>query len=337
MRKVAVATVLLCALAGNPAVANDSSAELATGGLVLEKNADIEMRAEDLHVSAKEIRVSARFYNASENDVVTVVAFPMPDITIEHRDEVISVPTEDLQNILGFSTKVDGKPVEMRVEQKVYSGGTERTDVLRRLGVPLAPHLAATNAALDRLAPAAQDELTKLGLAEIEEYDVGKGMEKHLAARWRLKTTYFWEQTFKAKAETVIEHHYTPSVGATVQTSIGSIEAMKEDWFANYRAKYCMDASFLAAVEQARRAANSEYGSPFSEQRIAYILTTGGNWAGPIGSFRLIVDKGDASSLVSFCAEGVKKISATEFEVTKSNFVPKSDLNVLILKRLDTR
>jgi hypothetical protein len=334
MNRIALAALLLCAPAGAPAGANDSSAELATGGLVLEKSANIEMRAEDLYVSAKEIRVSAHFYNASAKDVMTVVAFPMPDITIEHPDEVISVPTEDVQNILGFSTKVDGKPVEMRVEQKVYSRGTERTDVLRRFGVPLAPHLAATNAALDRLRPGAQDELVKIGLAEIEEFDIGKGMEKHLAARWTLKTTYFWNQTFKANAETVIEHRYTPSVGASVQTSIGSKEAVKEDWFTNYRTKYCIDANFLAAVEQARKVANSEYGSPFSEQRMSYILTTGSNWAGPIGSFRLVVDKGDALSLVSFCGEGVKKIGATEFELTKTNFTPKSNLNVLILKPL---
>jgi hypothetical protein len=43
------------------------------------------------------------------------------------------------------------------------------------------------------------------------------------------------------------------------------------------------------------------------------------------------VDKGDPSNLVSFCADGVKKISATEFEVRKKNFVPSKDLNVLIL------
>jgi len=60
-------------------------------------------------------------------------------------------------------------------------------------------------------------------------------------------------------------------------------------------------------------------------------VTTGGNWAGPIGEFRLVVDKGDPSNLVSFCADGVKKISATEFEVRKKNFVPSKDLNVLIL------
>ena len=336
MRKITWATVWLMAFAGTPARANDSSAELATGGLVLEKSANIEMRVEELYVSVKEIRVAAHFYNTSAKDVRTIVAFPMPDITIEHPDEVISVPTEDPQNLLSFSTKVDGKPVEMSLEQKVYSRGIERTDILRRLKAPLAPHLGATNAALDRLAPAAQAELIKLGLAEIEEFDVGKGMEKHLSARWTLKTTYFWEQTFPTKKEIVIEHRYAPSVGASVQTSLGSKEVMQEDWFAAYRAKYCMDASFLGAVEQARSAQKSEYGAPFSEERISYILTTGGNWARPIGTFRLIVDKGDASSLVSFCGEDVKKVSATQFEMVQSNFVPQWNLNVLILKRLES-
>ena len=336
MRKTAMAMVCLSMLLGAPARANDSSAELATGGLVLEKTADIEMRSEDLYISAKEIRVEARFFNRSAQEITTVVAFPMPDIAIEHPDEVIAVPTEDPQNLLGFATKVDGKPVAMSLEQKVYSGGIERTEVLRRLGVPLAPHLAATNAALDRLGPAAQDELVKLGMAKTEEYDVGKGMERHLTAHWTLKTTYFWEQKFPAKTEVVIEHHYVPSVGVTVQTSIGSKEALKEDWFAAYKAKYCMDADFLAAAERASKEANIEFGGPFSEQRISYVLTTGNNWAGPIGQFRLVVDKGAPANLVSFCGEGVRKIGATEFEMQKADFVPKSNLHVLILKRLET-
>jgi Domain of unknown function (DUF4424) len=34
---------------------------------------------------------------------------------------------------------------------------------------------------------------------------------------------------------------------------------------------------------------------------------------------------------VSFCAEGVKKTAPTRFEVHKTNFVPQSDLAVLIL------
>lgn len=45
-----------------------------------------------------------------------------------------------------------------------------------------------------------------------------------------------------------------------------------------------------------------------------------------------MVDKGDPQNLVSFCAEGVKKVSATQFEVRKKNYVPSRDLDVLILR-----
>ena len=70
-----------------------------------------------------------------------------------------------------------------------------------------------------------------------------------------------------------------------------------------------------------------------SEQRIEYILTTGANWSGPIRDFRLVVDKGDARNLVSFCGNGVKKISPTQFEMRERDFMPEHNLYVLILVR----
>ena len=159
-------------------------------------------------------------------------------------------------------------------------------------------------------------------------------MQKHLAARWGLQTTYYWEQTFPAKAETVIEHRYKPSVGASVQTALGSPNELKEPWFEDYKDKYCMDYEFLAAVERARRASNSKFGAPYSEERIDYILKTGANWSGPIKEFRLVVDKGEPDSLVSFCGQDVKKISETQFEMRKIEFTPDGNLAILILNKL---
>ncbi len=46
----------------------------------------------------------------------------------------------------------------------------------------------------------------------------------------------------------------------------------------------------------------------------------------------MVVDKVAPNKLVSFCAEGVKKIGPTRFEVRKTNFVPQRDLSILILK-----
>ena len=50
-----------------------------------------------------------------------------------------------------------------------------------------------------------------------------------------------------------------------------------------------------------------------------------------IGKFHVVIDKGSPKNLVSFCGEGVKKISPTAFEMTKTDFYPERDLAVLIL------
>lgn len=338
MRTSALALAVVPALAFFsaffPALANDSTAELSTGGLIFVRNDAVEMVSEDLAISAKEVSVRYRFFNKSDKDVTVLVAFPMPDIHVEGPDENISVPTEDPLNFLAFATVVNGKPVTTQVEQRVIAAGLDRTQLLRMLGIPLAPHLASTNEALDRLPPEKWDELLRIGLAEIEEYDTGRGMTKHLMARWTLQTTYYWEQTFPAKAETAIEHRYKPSVGASVQTSLGSPGADKEPWYDEYKEKYCFDSQFLAAIERARKAANSKFGGPFSEERIDYILKTGANWSGPIKDFRLVVDKGAADNLVSFCGEDVKKIGDTQFEMKKSDYTPDGNLAILILKKL---
>ena len=160
--------ILACALgiAGSEARANDSTAELATGGLIFVQNDDVEMRAEDLFISSAEIRVRYRFFNHSAKDVTVLVAFPMPEIKIDGQDDNISVPTEEPVNILDFHTTVAGQPVKTEVEQRVFAAGIERTQYLRDLGIPLAPHLPTTNEALDRLPRAKWDELVKNGVGK---------------------------------------------------------------------------------------------------------------------------------------------------------------------------
>ena len=68
------------------------------------------------------------------------------------------------------------------------------------------------------------------------------------------------------------------------------------------------------------------------EQRIEYVLTTGGNWAlGTIGDFKLTIDKGDPDNVVSFCGENVRKTGPTTFEMTAKDFYPERDIDILIL------
>jgi hypothetical protein len=324
--------VLAALLAAAPgALANDSTAELRTGGLVLSRNAAVEMRSEDLFISPSEVRVRYRFMNTTPRNVTVTVAFPMPDITIEGEDDMISIPTQDPQNFLDFHTTVDGAPVRAQVEQRVFKGAVEHTALLRQMGVPLAPHLPGTMAALDRLPRAQQDRLVALHLAYRTEWDSGQGVEHHLQPTWTLRTNYFWTQTFPAGREVAVEHRYRPSLGASAGTSMGS------DWFrrtAEYRERlrhYCIDADFIASVDRARRRAGEET-APLVEERLEYILVTGANWARPIGDFRMVIDKGRADAIVSFCGTGVRRISPTQFEVRYRNFTPRQNVSVLILR-----
>ncbi len=326
MRFAAVAC--LAALLGwaAGAAANDSTAELSAGGLVLSTSADIRMVSEDLYVSAREIRVGYRFLNTAPRDISTVVAFPLPDLT-GAPDANISLPEAESDNFVGFATRVNGAPVATEVERRVLAAGIDRTDRLRQHGIPLHPLSRETQRALDALPRERWKELVELGLVEIESYDdTGQGMKDHAVPRWTLKTTYHWRQTFPAGREITVEHSYRPVVGYSVVTPLAFPEFRREADFARYQASYCMDADFLSAV---RRVASSHP----QEARISYVLKTGANWAGPIGEFRLVVDKGNPSNLVSFCGEGVRKISPTRFEMRKRDFTPTEDLGILIIGR----
>lgn len=329
----AAAAVLALALLPTASLANDSSAELAAGGLVFVRSEAIEMRSEDLYVSTETVRVKYRFFNRTDADVVSLVAFPMPDVTIDSPEYNIAFPTEDPVRLIDFSTEVDGVPVATKVEQRVTAHGLDRTALLTGMGIPLAPHLRGTNAVLDGLPADQWDELVRLGLAEVVEYDdTGTGMKRHLEARWTLHTTFYWEQRFPAGAETNVEHRYVPSVGMSVGSMLGQPGVEKDPYAREHLAKYCVDKAFLAAAERAAKKA-TDNGGYLAEKRVGYVLTTGANWAGPIGEFRLVVNKGAPDNLVSFCGEGVTKIGPTLFEMRKTDFVPTENLNVLILTK----
>src|SRR5262245_57618271 len=90
-----LSVAIFCTLATSPVKANDSSAELAIGGLVFVKNADIQMLSEDLFVSADEIRVGYRFLNRSSRDITLQVAFPLPDLKVDLVDDTTVIPTDD--------------------------------------------------------------------------------------------------------------------------------------------------------------------------------------------------------------------------------------------------
>ena len=325
VRLLAAATFL--AAGPTAAFANDTMANTASGGLVFETTDAVEMQSEDLSISEKEIIVRYVFKNVSDKDVTSTVAFPMPDVKVELYEGDRSVPSGDINNPLTFKTTVDEKPVEMAREKRAAVGDTDVTETLTSLGLPLEPFGEEADQKLNALPVEAKKAALKSGLAITEEGEEGNAFEQHLIPHWAFKATYHWTQTFPAGKTVKVEHRYEPSVYVSLGTMIGSEDFETET--ATLRKTYCIDDALMATLKKAAK--GSEFGQiPYAERHIDYILKTGANWAKPIGDFRLTVDKGAPKNLVSFCANGVKKIAPTKFEVRKTDFTPTEDLNVLI-------
>ena len=326
MRYGTLLIVLALSGAGAAALANDGTAEMTAGGLVLRDNANVDMLDEDLFISMNQVRVRYVFRNQSARDVRVIVAFPMPDREMEG-GWYSAVAT-----VSGFHTVADGRPVPVRIEERAILNGTDRTAELRRLNVPITADAdgneSRVSEAVGRLTRAQQQQLAAAGLIEIQDSD---GQPRDFVPLWKSRITYYWTQTFPVGRNVAIEHSYRPGTGTSVGTSLASAEYRASAEGRQYIARYCADSSFLAAVDRLSRAQHQDF-AILPEQTVGYVLTTGASWRSPIGHFRLVVDKGRPENIVSFCGEGVRRIGPTQFEMVRTNWRPTQDLNIIVLQ-----
>lgn len=161
--------------------------------------------------------------------------------------------------------------------------------------------------------------------------DIDKENDIHL-----IESFYSWQQTFPNGKNLIVEHEYDTNPG-----SGGGLEFDEET-----KRKYCMDRSFLEGFEKiklkikkiAAKSDREDYQNSLglylhynSFSHVSYILTTGNNWSGPIRKFKLKIKKDKPSTLVTFCWDGLKKVSDLEFESFKENFSPTTNLNILFV------
>jgi hypothetical protein len=309
------------------ALANDTTATTGAGGLVVEQTKDIDMLSEDLFVSADQIKIHYVFKNQSASNIDTIVAFPLPprDLGEEYGGDV-AYPSD-------FKTIVDGKPVKSTLERKAVFKGRDITAELDRLRIPIAPdRIDDATKVMDKLPAAEKRKLVASGIAGDEEYSYGsEPMAQHLIPLWTVQDRWWWNQRFPAGKTLNVDHSYVPGAGGSVESPIAFRQFRKTDDTRKEAAFYCMDKEFIAAVDRRSREDQTE-GPGMPDRRVDYVLTTGANWRSPIGSFRLVVDKGADGNLLSFCEDGVKKISPTQYEVRHSDWRPTSDLHVLIIQ-----
>ncbi|WP_273795159.1 DUF4424 domain-containing protein [Brucella intermedia] len=326
--KAKVVSVLIApvfALATIPAQANDTAAVLGAGGLQLTTSKDIVMASEDLYLSRGQVRVRYEFRNQSDHDITTTVAFPLPDID-QNAYDIVFLPAENQENFVDFHVRVDGQPVQPKLEQKaVTEDGADVTAALAKAGLPINAKLPGWEDKARALPDAAWEQLIKQGLIDAD--DPTKRSDE-FNPTWKLRATYYWEQVFPAGRSIIVDHRYKPIVGG-----VSSFE--DESQFNDYKA-YCLDDEEKAGVRRLLKQAQVvEQADPPKSTRISpievsYILKTGANWKGPIRNFHLTIDKEKPHAVLSSCIDGLKKAGPTTFEVQRTNFTPKVDIRFVV-------
>ena len=341
----------LAAVLAAPAYANDGFGGLTTGGLEF-LSSPVRMVSEDLYLSLETIKVSYVFRHDGDEDLDGEVIFPLPPIFlsgIQESDFAIPYEKLDNENIVGFTATVDGKKVPVTTDRVAIlqpdepeegarptptpdpaagyqTPGTDITAVLKTYKIPLSLDYDKVAAALKAAPQAGRDELAKIGAVEIIDGDA--------YPMWGIIERYHWKQTFPHGKDVKISHEYDAAVPGGIfqwREPVGE----EGEYAAALAKEYCIDEGTQKAIKKALRQDEGDktywIGSAYY---LDYVLKTANTWNGPIGTFKLTIDKGDPGNVISLCVDGIKKTGPTTFVVEKTDFTPKDDLHILVVQKV---
>lgn len=311
--------ILPLLLAAATAHANDSTGFVETGGIQYLKNSHIEMQREDLYISQQQIRVSYTFKNNSAQDITETVLFPLPEIP--------ATPDGDFADTAGlinsFRIWADGKAVKPQIHVRAFfeTQDSKKADITAKL-----KQCGLTDDEL--MAPWTNKYYHEKVSAKINACLIPQAAKLKLKSDddisdfWSAQIVYSWKQTFKAGKTTNIKHQYTPLLGGSFLYP-PLFEKGDE-----------MDKAYCISDDLRRTLADPKRKMHFYTQ-LGYILTTGANWAKPIGKFTLTIER-EPGQLVSLCWDkSLRKISPTVFRAEKTDFLPRKDLDIIFFADLE--
>ncbi len=315
MRILLAALFCAIALTAIPALAQGEGRGIGyvATGPIFDLPAGMSVERLEVHVSIRSVRLAYVFKSARHQTVHFSFALPempvdaSPDaVGIEAGDEAMGLAADTRPvNYLNLSAHVNGQKLALGGHGRALYEGKDVTRQLLDAGVPLLYDLI-DEAPWSNLPPDVQEKLKAGGL-------LGEG-----AAYWSYQAEFAWDQSF-APGETRIEVRYTPVSNYWSDINLDDFPEIATDGPATRT--YCID-------DAVRRAFLS--GEPYYElYTVTHLAAPAGGWRGPVGRYRLVVDKGTPANFVAFCPQAAKKISPASFEWTATNFTFDHDIGVL--------
>jgi hypothetical protein len=310
-----VLAALILSLVPSHASANEGAAVLAMGGIQLRNERRVAMRRERLYISPTKVKVEYEFVNESTDDVVTEVAFPIPEYGYSYAYG-IGPHFED------FRVWASDWPIQVAAEAKAFVDGQDVTRVLEAMGIdiPSMGHLydglyrIEPNGVGEQVKPLSQfSKLSPENLARLRaEHVIGEVAGEPDKPLWTVRLTYHWLQHFPPGQVVRMRHEYRPEFG-----SANHVWAAPEA---------CPDRPLARRLE---RMAEKNQGDMVW---VEYILTTANTWKTPVRDFELSIEYPEGY-YVSLCWDGkLEKAGPRQFRSVLKDFIPKRELAVYFIR-----
>jgi hypothetical protein len=334
MQRVPIVSLLFFAVGCTPLLhANDTAVTLGAGGLIATKTNQIAMESEDLEISVDKITVRYVFRNTTDKDVEMLVAFPLPDLDGRLLYlEPVNLPDEKHLNFVNFSVTSDGRPVQVSMDSRAFSGEKDVTPLLKSAGISANLLTEPLNKSLLKIPDAERRRLEKEQLIVESDFSpplpgIGK---KGWWGNWAMRVNFYWKQHFPANGTVELIQTYKPVVG-------GSYIVGSDDGKSSVE-RYCGNLKTLQQIAEVKSLHPVKDSDDVAlwERTIDYILKTANNWKAPIGRFRLVARLNSPDDILATCMPGLRQVDSTHFEIIRTQFSPTEDIKLLILEPATT-
>ena len=340
----------------------DNIAAWGGGGVLEECPPGLVLDEMELNVSATLITCRKVLRNESAEDISLKMAFHVPQPPIRGQghqsywDEDVIEAKEynhdragswtmdkmDMKKVpfLNFSVKVDGRPVVAQHKIVTLKEGADVTPLMTKHNLPLSPDVAACR---------------NLPLINFDQAECKTRIRKlqtlHLADSygqplWKKNVQFTWDQSFPAGQQVVGEYSYHPATGflsvhfdderpPLESLAVGLLHTgcFLSNASLNERTglEYDITNWLLKKFSDDLQTPENNKGTYLYE--VSYLLATEGQSKRPIKSFKLLVEHPEGGTVQAsplWTDMIFKRISPTQVEATRSNFIPRSNLSVII-------
>ncbi len=299
-------------------------------GGISARSPDLILNSQNITISPEKIKVISEYINQADHDLTETFVFTNP---LNINVDTLHVHTQLMQ----YALNTEGKDISLH---------------LAALGLPFDPIAAMQIIDASSNRDSIIGKLLALYLIDVKES----------IPNWTVKNYYYWQHTFPAGGNVVIEHNYKPTVAVrsvklnTITSMLkapinvmkkavniavhwnlddnvaaNNIQAQLERYISNINS-YCPNSIDYRAIATAQQLKKNQ--KPQLETKsLNFRYNSDDLWSKPLDHFVLTIDSTDNMYPVLCWHDKMQRNSNNTLRFSAENYVPMQDISVLYIEK----